>query len=599
MVEPQPGRWRLSLGRTLRLSLVGLTLVLATIAALGIGSLYSARQDYEDDLALTYELESSASAMLAAGVVEEAALRERGQAAEEASRRAATEFDAEAARAASLAQGDEESERLVRARVAAQRRVRRLADRPRSAARERRLASAIFAAREAGRQLASRQPERRGDARDEVSDRSREALIVVAGAGALALLGALGLVAALVSSIRKPLDDLVQATGRLAAGDLEERVEPAGPEELRDLGSAFNVMAERLGAAQRRIEEERLKLAVTIESLGDALVVTDPEGVVTAVNPRAEDVVPELGPGSRVDDEGSPLPALDEALAGEVMKEDGDRTFSITAARLGEEGSEGFVWTIRDVSERARLEQMKSDFVATASHELRSPLTSIKGFVELLGRSELDQREREFVDVILQSTDRLVDLVNDLLDVARLEAGRMEVHPRLFDMSEIVHEVATLMAPRLAEKEQELALELPPNLPRALADPTRVRQIVTNLLSNAHQYTDAGGVLSMVVATENGSLELTISDNGRGMTAEELEACLRPLRAKGGWLGRHWAWAVDRQVARGPAARLHRRDERARKGHHLRGQAARRGRGGQPAGPARGDPGQARARCRR
>src|SRR3712207_676329 len=126
---------------------------------------------------------------------------------------------------------------------------------------------------------------------------------------------------------------------------------------------------------------------------------------------------------------------------------------------------------------------MKSDFVATASHELRSPLTSIKGFVELLARSEgLGAREREFVDVILQSTDRLVDLVNDLLDVARLEAGKMEVHPRLFDLGEVVREVADLMAPRIEEKEQRLDVHVPPALPRALADPGRVRQIVMNLL---------------------------------------------------------------------------------------------------------------------
>ena len=255
----------------------------------------------------------------------------------------------------------------------------------------------------------------------------------------------------------------MDATGSLARGELEQRVDPAGPQELRDLGGAFNAMAERLGAAQRRIEEERLKLAVTIESLGDGLVVTDAEGVVTAANPRAGDVVPQLAPGARADDAGTPLPPLEEALAGEVIREQGERTLSITASRLGEDGSEGVVWTIRDVSERARLEKVKSDFVATASHELRSPLTSIKGFVELLGRSNtLGEREREFVEVILQSTDRLVDLVNDLLDVARLEAGKMEVHPRLFDVSEVVHEVATLMAPRLSEKEQSLDVAFPP-----------------------------------------------------------------------------------------------------------------------------------------
>src|SRR5204863_4837696 len=97
-------------------------------------------------------------------------------------------------------------------------------------------------------------------------------------------------------------------------------------------------------------------------------------------------------------------------------------TLSVTAALLGSQ-NDGVVWTVRDMSERARLERAKSEFVATASHELRSPLTSIKGFVELLERSPegMSDRQREFVDIILKSTDRLVDLVNDLLDVARIE----------------------------------------------------------------------------------------------------------------------------------------------------------------------------------
>src|SRR3954469_22143069 len=217
----------------------------------------------------------------------------------------------------------------------------------------------------------------------------------------------------------------------------------------------------------------------------------------------------------------SPLPDLEEALVGEVIREDEQRTLSITAARLGQSEDQGVVWTIRDVTERARLEKTKSDFVATASHELRSPLTSIKGFVELLSRSgDLPDREREFVDVILQSTDRLVELVNDLLDVARLEAGKMEVHPRLFDLGDVVREVATLMQPRVEEKGQSLRVRVPAGLPRALADPVRVRQIVTNLLSNAHLYTDEGGELVVSLAQHDSELELAVEDTGRGMSEE-------------------------------------------------------------------------------
>jgi signal transduction histidine kinase/CheY-like chemotaxis protein/HAMP domain-containing protein len=510
---------RLPLGRTIGVALLGLTLLLAVIAAVAIGNLYDARQRYEDTLARTYELEGSSARLLAAGVLEEVTLRQRGQGAARVRRRAGAGFDAEAARALSLARGDRRSERLVRVLVGAERRARRLA---RTGGR-RRLRRAVAKGRSTAGRLASRQTARRAGARDRAGDDSRRALITAGAAGGLALVGALLLIGTLIGTIRRPLEDLVGATRRLAEGDLDERVDPGGPEELSALGGAFNSMAERLGEARERIEEERAKLAVTIESLGDALVVCDSEGVITAVNPRADQVVPELEVGSRADEDASPLPGLEQALAGEVIREHGERTLSITAARLGE-GDQGVVWTIRDVSERARLERVKSDFVSTASHELRSPLTSIKGFVELLSRSEgLGDREREFVTVILESTDRLVDLVNELLDVARLEAGKMEVHPRLFDLGELVRDVATLMSPRLTDKEQRLDVHVPPGLPRALADPTRVRQIVTNLLSNAHDYTDEGGRLRVALREEGASLAMAISDTGRGVSAEELE----------------------------------------------------------------------------
>jgi CheY-like chemotaxis protein/two-component sensor histidine kinase len=162
--------------------------------------------------------------------------------------------------------------------------------------------------------------------------------------------------------------------------------------------------------------------------------------------------------------------------------------------------------------------------VATASHELRSPLTSIKGFVELLARSpeSLSQRQREFVDIILRSTDRLVDLVNDLLDVARIEADRVEINPRPIDVGEAVREVVELMGPRIAEKDQQLGVYVAPTVPLALADPNRVRQIVANLLTNAHLYTEEGGRIHVGVEPDRAWVQVTVADSGVGMSKEEV-----------------------------------------------------------------------------
>ena len=513
---------KLSIGRAVRVGLFGVTVVLGAVSAFAVAGIFDARQDYEDQLADSYDLQVSAGRLLTAGVLESAVLQRRGERAARARELAQEAFDEEARTAAELAASDPESAEIVERRIAAQERAREAA---RSGQRTENapdpLGSALLTARELSRDLSARQEERRDEAREEADDDTRRSVIFAIVAGLAALIGAAALITLLVASMRRPLDQLVGATGRLAEGDLDSRVEPSGPRELRDLADSFNTMAGQLDATHQRLQEERRRLAVTIESLGDALIVCEPDGTVASVNPRARELVPALEPGVDAQGPQSPLPKQDEALRGEVVVDDEDRILAITAAEM--EGG-GVVWTIRDISERARLERLKSEFVATASHELRSPLTSIKGFVELLSRSDgLDAKQREFVDVILLSTNRLVDLVNDLLDVARIEAGQYEIHRRATDAVEAVREVVTLIEPRIADKSQELELHLPRVLPPALADPARLRQIATNLITNAHLYTPPRGRISVRLDAEERSIVLRVSDTGRGMSSEEQE----------------------------------------------------------------------------
>ncbi|MHB8658069.1 MAG: ATP-binding protein [Solirubrobacteraceae bacterium] len=513
---------RLSIVRSLRLALIGLTLVLALVAALGVGSLLSARQTYENTLVSSSGLSASAAELDSAGIAQEQILRETaGPAARAARREARTIFAHAVASALSLAAVDPASRALIRDRAAAQARISALAGRTATSGDA--IAAALTVARRLTDRLQARQQARESLARMRARSDSRRALVLVIAAGVLALAAALMLITALVGAMRRPLDALVGATRALACGELERRVTPAGPRELRELGSAFNSMGEELSEVRVRIEHERRRLAVTIASLGDALLVTEPgSDRVATVNPRVAELVPELAPGTPIDSDESPLPPLADALRGETTIEHHGRILAVTAARLGSE-SDGVVWTVRDVSERARLERAKSEFVATASHELRSPLTSIKGFVELLARASegMTARQREFVDIILRSTDRLVDLVDDLLDVARIEADHVEISRRPIDLGEAVHEVAELMGPRFAEKRQQLGVYVAPSLPLAYADPGRVRQIIANLLTNAHLYTEAGGRIHIGAEADRAWLQLVVADSGVGMTAEQ------------------------------------------------------------------------------
>ncbi len=488
------------------MALIALTLVLAVVAAGGVAALIRARQRYEDILVGSTAASTAVANLLTAGVAEQEVLQTAtGPGTAVLRRQAAQAYATAATVALAAAHSDPASLRLVRAQIGAHGAGR-----------------AAQARTEANRGQA-RQRERQTQAGGRSRADSRSALLVVVIAGVLALFGALALIAALVASMRRPLDALVAATRDLAAGQLDRRVVPAGPRELQQLGHSFNAMGEELAAAQRRLEAERQRLAITIESLGDGLIVSEPGSPrIAALNPRATELVPSLTPGERADASGSPLPPLAEALEKEVLVEQAGRVLSITAARLENDG-EGILWTVRDMTERTRLERAKSEFVAMASHELRSPLTSIKGFVELLERSpeNMSERQREFIDIILRSTDRLVDLVNDLLEVAQIEADRVELNRRPIDLGEAIREVTELMGPRIAAKDQQLGVYVAPTLPFALADAGRVRQIVANLLTNAHLYTPEHGRVHVGVEPDRAWLQIVVADSGVGMTRDE------------------------------------------------------------------------------
>ena len=375
---------RFSIARSLLLALIGLAIVLSGVAAGGIVSLYNARKHYDDVLSQSSNLATAVANLASAGVVQIEVLHDAsGPQAPIARRQAALAFARAAQDARALATSDPLSSRLVAEQISLQQTAAAQARRRSAAAGAGDVPMAQAAT--VANQLEAHQRIRQSDASDSDRRQAQDAITIVILAGVLALIAALALIAVVVHSMRRPLDELVAATGELAAGRLDRRVDPAGPRELRELGLAFNAMGQGLADAQGRIEDERRRLAITIESLGDGLIVTESRSnAIATVNPRATELIPELAPGDQVDAPGSPLPSLTAALEREVSIEHSGRILAVTASLLG--GTGGAVWTVRDATEQARLERAKSEFVATASHELRSPLTSIKGFVELLER---------------------------------------------------------------------------------------------------------------------------------------------------------------------------------------------------------------------
>ncbi|HVB22254.1 MAG TPA: ATP-binding protein [Ktedonobacteraceae bacterium] len=196
----------------------------------------------------------------------------------------------------------------------------------------------------------------------------------------------------------------------------------------------------------------------------------------------------------------------------------------------------GRLYVFRDVTREREVDRMKSEFVSLVSHELRTPLTSIKGYVDLLldgDAGELTGEQQEYLGVVRDNAERLIALINDLLDVSRIESGKIELQRGPLDLACLIHRVAGSLQPSIAAKGQHLTLdltgerELAPRdrdgtpLPVVLADADRVTQILTNLLSNAYKYTPTGGSIAVRAYPQGDYVRVDVQDTGIGLSTEE------------------------------------------------------------------------------
>ncbi|MCG0239204.1 MAG: ATP-binding protein [Firmicutes bacterium] len=186
----------------------------------------------------------------------------------------------------------------------------------------------------------------------------------------------------------------------------------------------------------------------------------------------------------------------------------------------------GRLFTFRDVTREAEIDRMKSEFIATVSHELRTPMTSVKGALGLLlagAAGEVTPAQRELLTIALNNTDRLIRLINDVLDLSRIEAGRMELHRQPVQVAAAVRSALQELEVYRVQRQIEVATEIPPDLPPVYADPDRLGQVLVNLLGNAFKFSDPGGRVTVRARTEEGMVRVEVSDTGPGIPPEDLE----------------------------------------------------------------------------
>ncbi|MDB4948241.1 MAG: Two-component system, OmpR family, phosphate regulon sensor histidine kinase PhoR [Gemmatimonadetes bacterium] len=371
--------------------------------------------------------------------------------------------------------------------------------------------------------------------------RSVQAGIFGVGLVALVLTGMLSF--GFSVAVTRPLRQLASVARAMAGGDLTRRARARHRDELGELADALDTLAGELQRRLGQLEGERAEMQVLIDSMAEAVIAVGRDGVVRRANPAARRIFQLTGdPRGIAPEEVARRPAFLElvrrALGGDAVLptelSDGDRHLLATAQPLPGGGA---VMVFLDVSELRRLEDVRRDFVANASHELKTPLTAIRGFSETLLDPHLpgDLRTR-FAATVKDNADRLQRIIDDLLDLSRIESGGYRVRPEIVSVPDAAAEAWAPFADEGARKEARFSADVPAECEYVWADPGAVRQILSNLFGNALRYVPAGGSIEVSARCVPGPMlrgpqparetrawvAVAVADTGSGIPAAHL-----------------------------------------------------------------------------
>jgi signal transduction histidine kinase len=349
----------------------------------------------------------------------------------------------------------------------------------------------------------------------------------VLGSGLLALVGALALAFLFSRSISQPVVELRDTARAIAAGDLTRRPALSAPGEVGDLATALHRMSEQLATRLDALEADDQLMTAVLESLEEGVLAVDERGMVIRINQRARTL---LGVQAPLPFARELLPrdhtlreAIEQASVGTSMPPTEvsmhDRTIAVASRPLRTGGG---VVTVLDLTVLRRLETIRRDFVANVSHELKTPLTAVSGYAETLLDDGIPTEQRQrFVETIRDNATRMQRIVDDLLDLSRIESGGWRPNVSTVDVGGIVIDVFTALQSAASAKGLTLVANVAPDATQVRVDPTAFRQIVTNLVENAVRYTREGGVTLRTRAADGG-VWVEVSDTGIGIAPEHL-----------------------------------------------------------------------------
>lgn len=359
----------------------------------------------------------------------------------------------------------------------------------------------------------------------------------IMASAAFAVLLALLLGGMLARSLLQPLGRIIYTSRKFASGDFSARVFGEADDEIGALAATLNTMAQDIQDKVGRIEIQNQKLRTIFQSMVEGIVVVDKRTAVQTVNQAVEKIF-----GFAAKDVQNRLfleviPNTDLAdIVMRVLKEGkymfqeltllrpADRVLQVNGAPIFEDGRvSGCLLVIHDITELRKLEKVRSDFVANVSHELKTPLTSIKGFVETLLDGAVDDTKhaRAFLQIIQEHTNRLNNLINDLLDLSYIESRAAGIDKKEICLRELVDGVVVGFGAQMKRKGVYVNVDIPKGL-KLSVDPGKIEQVFTNLIDNAIKFNKPGGTVYVKYTDEGRRGKVTVIDTGAGIPEKDL-----------------------------------------------------------------------------
>jgi signal transduction histidine kinase len=339
-----------------------------------------------------------------------------------------------------------------------------------------------------------------------------EGIAILAGALVLVIAGVAGYFAATLISRR--ISRLGVAAERLAAGNFDERIQTRVEDEVGSLGATFNAMAASLKGAFEQIKHEKERGSAILDGMTDAVVGVDKDLNAVFLNPRAQELLESSDLDFQI--------RLQEVLAktrysGPTTDPEArarDRIIEIRAAPL----EDGALAILRDVTEERRVQRAKAEFIANASHELKTPLTALSGYLEMLEDEKDEQVRAEFLKDMRSQTDRLQSLARTLLDLSRLDANATTFRTEEVDLEDLLHELRR----DFGYTGRPMSVSAGADVPPVVTDPTQLHRMLTILLDNALKYSGEGAPVDLSLSREDGHAVISVTDRGCGIPEAEI-----------------------------------------------------------------------------